>query len=56
MSTYPIEVAGLHRELPICKITEDLYIAAFIVFGDSELTVACARELLKLVGAPFAGR
>ena len=51
MSTYPIEVAGLHRELPICKITEDLYIAAFIVFGDSELTVACARELLKLVPA-----
>ena len=51
MSTYPIEVAGLHRELPICKITEDLYIAAFIVFGDAELTVACARELLKLVPA-----
>lgn len=51
MSTYPIEVAGLKRELPICRITDDLYIGAFIVFGDAELTVACARELLKLVPA-----
>ena len=49
MHTYPMNVAGLHRELPICKITDDLYIGAFIVFGDAELTVACARELLKLV-------
>jgi len=51
MHTYPMDVAGLHRELPICKITDDLYIGAFIVFGDAELTVACARELLKLVPA-----
>ena len=51
MHTYPIDVAGLHRELPICKVTDDLYIGAFIVFGDAELTVACARELLKLVRA-----
>ena len=37
--------------MPICKVTDDLYIGAFIVFGDAELTVACARELLKLVPA-----
>ncbi len=49
--TYPIQVAGLQRELPICKVTDDLYIGAFICFGDAELTVACARELLKLVPA-----
>lgn len=49
--TYSIHVAGLDRELPICKVTEDLYIGAFICFGDAELTVACARELLKLVPA-----
>ncbi len=47
--TYSMEIAGLHRELPICRITDDLYIAAFICFGDAELTVACAAELLKLV-------
>ena len=51
MRTYPIEVAGVRRELPICKVAEDLYIGAFVVFGDAELTVACARELLKLVPA-----
>ena len=48
MLTYPIELAGLRRELPLCPISQDLYIAAFVCFGDQELTVACARELLKL--------
>ena len=48
--TYSMNIAGLQRELPICKITDDLYIAAFICFGDAELTEACARDLLK--GAP----
>ena len=46
--TYPMHVAGLVRDLPICKVTEDFYIGAFIMFGDAELTVACARDLLKL--------
>ena len=48
MPTYTLEVAGLRRELPICKVSDDLYIAAFICLGDAELTEACARELLKL--------
>ena len=51
MHTYEMTVAGLKRQLPICKVTDDLYIGAFICFGDAELTVACARELLKLVPA-----
>jgi adenine phosphoribosyltransferase len=46
-----MRIAGLERQLPICKVTDDLYIGAFICFGDAELTVACARELLKLVPA-----
>ena len=45
---YRMKVAGLWRDLPICKVTDSLYIAGFVVFGDQELTVACARELLKL--------
>ena len=49
MSVYPMTVAGLQRELPICKVTDDLYIGAFICFGDAELTVACARDMLALV-------
>jgi len=40
-------IAGLERDLPICPVTEDLYIAGFVIFGDPELTVACATELLK---------
>ena len=44
---YPMTVAGLKRELPICKVNDNLYIAGFVIFGDQELTVACARELLK---------
>ena len=47
--TYTLNVAGLTRELPICRINDDLEIAAFIMFSDVELTVACASELLKRV-------
>ena len=45
--TYPMHVAGLTRDLPLCKVTDDLSIGAFVIFGGVELTVACARELLK---------
>jgi len=45
--TYRMKVAGLERDLPICKVNDSLYIGAFVIFGDVELTVACARELLK---------
>ena len=48
MATYTMHVAGLKRELPICKVNDELYIGAFIMFGDAELTVACAEALLKL--------
>ena len=44
---YRMNVAGLDRDLPICRVTDNLYIAGFVIFGDQELTVACARELLK---------
>lgn len=45
---YEIDIAGMKRQLPICRVTDDLYIGAFVVFGDVELTVHCAAELLKL--------
>ncbi len=44
---YRMKVAGLERDLPICPVNENLYIAGFVIFGDQELTVACARELLS---------
>ena len=48
MLTYDIDVAGLKRTLPLCHVGDDLYIAAFVIFGDVELTVHSAAELLKL--------
>lgn len=45
--TYRMTIAGLERELPLCPLNEKLDIAAFIMFSDVELTVACAQELIK---------
>lgn len=44
---YTLNVAGLQRKLPLCRVTDELYIGAFIVFGDPELTTACAEHMLK---------
>ena len=44
---YRMKVAGLERDLPICPVSDSLYIAGFVIFGDQELTVACARDLLE---------
>lgn len=44
---YSITIAGCKRELPLCKASETLTIAGFVIFGDVELTCACAAELLK---------
>ena len=45
--TYPIDICGLKRELPLCPVNENLSIGAFVIFGDVELTEHCAKELLK---------
>ena len=45
--TFKMTMAGLERELPICPVNENLSIAAFIVFGDVELTIAASKELLE---------
>ena len=47
MNYYPIKIAGVDRKLPICRVTDDLYIGAFVIFGDAELTVAAAGALLE---------
>ena len=46
---YELKVAGLTRQLPVCPLSENVYIAGFVMFSDVELTVACATELLKKV-------
>lgn len=45
--TYTLTVAGVTRELPLCPVNEYLDIAAFIMFGDVEMTIACAKALLE---------
>lgn len=47
MKTYEIDIAGMKRALPICPVTPELYIGAFVIFGDVELTIHCAKELLR---------
>ena len=44
---YTMKIAGVERALPLCKINENLYIAAFVMFGDVEITTAAAKELLE---------
>ena len=46
--TYTVEVAGLKRDLELYPVSDTLNIAAFIMFGDVEITKACATELLKI--------
>lgn len=43
---YRMTIAGCERDLPICPLNDKLSIGAFVIFGDCELTKACARELL----------
>ena len=50
--TYTLNVAGLTRELTICKVNDHMDIAAFIMLGDTELTVAAAAELLISCSPP----
>ena len=44
---YKMKVAGCDRELPLCPVNEHLDIAAFIVFGDIEVTEKAAKLLLE---------
>lgn len=46
--TYEMTIAGLKRALPICPVNDKLSIGAFVIFGDPELTTACADALLKI--------
>ena len=45
--TYTMEIAGLKRDLPLFTVNDSLQIAAFILFGDVEITCASAKALLE---------
>lgn len=43
---YEMKIAGLDRRLKKCAVNDKLDIAAFIMFGDVEVTVKSAEQLL----------
>ncbi len=47
MKYYRMNIAGCERDLPLCPLNESLYIGAFVIFGDPELTTAAAKALLE---------
>ena len=42
---YKLKVADIERDLPLCPINDDLYIGAYVLFGDVELTEKSAEAL-----------
>ena len=44
---HTMTIAGVKRDLPLCPVTEELQSAAFVIFGDVELTCASAKALLE---------
>ena len=46
---YHMTIAGCERDLPLCRLNDSMQIAGFVMFGDPELTTACAEALLKKV-------
>ena len=47
MMYHTMTIAGVERDLPLCPVNDDLQIAAFVIFGDVELTCASAKALLE---------
>ena len=46
-NVYTMTIAGLERQLPLCRINDKMQIAAFVIFGDVDLTVAASAKLLE---------
>jgi adenine phosphoribosyltransferase len=44
---YTIDIAGMKRDLKLFPVSDDLQIAAFILFGDVEITKHTAAKLLE---------
>lgn len=46
MKYYTMQFGELEKKLPLCPVTEDLYIAGFVLLGDAPLSEECAKQLL----------
>jgi adenine phosphoribosyltransferase len=45
--TYPVDLAGLHRELPLFEVAPGVRIAVLNILGDTQLVEACAKALAE---------
>lgn len=45
--TYPVDIAGVHRELTLFQIKPGLRIAILNILGDTELVQACSKALAE---------
>jgi adenine phosphoribosyltransferase len=45
--TYPVDLAGLHRELPLFEVAPGVRIAVLNILGDTQLVQACAKALAE---------
>lgn len=53
-NTYPVDIAGVQRQLPLFEIKPGLTIAILNILGDTELVEACARALSeKMEGGSY---
>jgi len=46
MKYYRMKFGNIEKDLPICPVTENLYIAGFVLLGDAPLSEECAKQLL----------
>jgi adenine phosphoribosyltransferase len=50
-ATYGVDIAGVHRELTLFEVKPGLTIAILNILGDTELVLACAKELAVKLAA-----
>jgi adenine phosphoribosyltransferase len=51
VKTYPINIAGVHRELPVVQVGPGVAVALFNMLGDTEVVEEAAKALIKKMPA-----
>lgn len=47
MRTHPVEIAGVHRDLPVVQVGPDVAVALFNMLGDTQVVEAAALALAE---------
>lgn len=51
MKTYPVNIAGVERQLPVVQVGPDVSVALFNMLGDTDVVEAAAEALAKQLPA-----